>query len=844
MNTPLSQAVSSLTLGRWLLRAYLWALLLVLAVAAAGYGVLATWQQTQHQHAARQQAEALAARLQAQVGQYLQAVEAVSRDPQLASVFQQNDDAALKQRQQALVQVLAAARVVLIDAGSETRWQGPYPRLSFAEQDMLLAARNGEQPRLEYHALPDQPAQLAVLRAVLVGEQIVGYVLASFDAEPLRAAVSAWQRGGARFEVLQRVGEESVAIVAWGDAALARGIAQDGERIGEQAGTVAATRVQWRYWQAAAPWQMFGLDWRVWYGLAVLLILGLLALMLLALRRVLQQRLVQDGDVVYQFVKDRMYQRWLGKEYAAGLLPLQQALQDIKNLPWGEHIGRGARDEDDEEDTRVLRDLFDADTEQRDVRKTGLEELMTVTTTERHAANPNIAREIFRAYDIRGIVGRTLTSEVAYDIGRAFGSEAHAHGEQNIIVGRDGRCSSIELAQSLIQGIRDSGRNVIDVGEVPTPMVYFATNYLSARTAVMVTGSHNPPDYNGFKLVLRGEAMAEAAIALLYQRIVNGDYLCGDGSLSSQDLQADYVARICSDVQIGRELKVVIDCGNGVAGKVAPVLLQVLGCEVVELNCEVDGTFPNHHPDPSQPENLRQLIAAVREHRADVGLAFDGDGDRIGVIDARGNVIWPDRLLMLFARHVLRQQPGGEIIYDVKSSRHLRRVIQEADGLPLMWKTGHSLLKAKLRISGALLAGELSGHIFFNDRWYGFDDALYASARLLEILSNDTRSSHKVFADFPDAISTPELQLKMKEGESFRFIERLHEEARFSNAELITIDGIRAEFKDGWGLVRASNTTPSLVFRFEADSEAALRRIMDEFRQVLLSLQPDLQLPF
>ncbi len=455
-----------------------------------------------------------------------------------------------------------------------------------------------------------------------------------------------------------------------------------------------------------------------------------------------------------------------------------------------------------------------------------------------------IPASIFRAYDIRGVVGDTLTAEIVYELGRAIGSEAYARGQQTVIVARDGRLSGPEFVQALSNGLRASGRDVIDVGRVPTPVLYFATHYLSSSSGVMVTGSHNPPDYNGFKMVLRGETLAETAIQRLRSRIETGDLLSGNGTYKVANVVPDYIERITSDIRLARPLKVVVDCGNGVAGELAPHLLRLLGCDVTELYCEIDGTFPNHHPDPSQPENVAELIKTVKKLKADVGLAFDGDGDRLGVISSQGEIIWADRQMMLYAKDVLSRNPGAEIIFDIKCSTHLARVIREYGGQPLMWKTGHSLVKAKMKETGAPLAGEMSGHIFFKERWYGFDDALYTAARLLEILARDMRSTSEVFAELPNAISTPELKIELQEGEQLPFVARLLEQAKFPDAKITTIDGLRADFQDGWGLVRASNTTPSLVLRFEADTTTALLRIQDQFRVKLLELNPNLKLPF
>ncbi len=458
-----------------------------------------------------------------------------------------------------------------------------------------------------------------------------------------------------------------------------------------------------------------------------------------------------------------------------------------------------------------------------------------------------ISTLIFKAYDIRGIVGRTLTDAIVFDIGRAIGSEAHDSGLGAVVLARDGRLSGPAFVEALGRGIRGAGIDTIDAGMVPTPLLYYAAHELGAGSGVMVTGSHNPPDYNGFKIMLGGETLAGARIQRLRERIVDDDLYEADTPGGSRQIAPidDYIARVCRDIHPARALRIVVDCGSGVAGIVAPRLLRALGCDVVELYCEVDGNFPHHHPDPSQPENLVDLIAAVAARRADLGLAFDGDGDRLGVIDPTGKVIWPDRQMMLYAADVLSRKPGAPIIFDVKCSRHLERVIREHGGEPVMARTGHSLIKAKLKELDAPLAGEMSGHIFFKERWYGFDDALYTAARLIEILARDPRPPAAVFATLPDTVSTPELRLDFaEEGENHAFMERFLANPRFDGARVITIDGLRAEFPDGWGLVRASNTTPSLILRFEADDDAALERIKTGFRRALHAVDPRLSLPF
>jgi phosphomannomutase/phosphoglucomutase len=469
---------------------------------------------------------------------------------------------------------------------------------------------------------------------------------------------------------------------------------------------------------------------------------------------------------------------------------------------------------------------------------------MPKSDTAANAASAPLPPEIFKAYDIRGIVGKTLTPEIVERIGQALGSEALASKQKRFVIGRDGRLSGPELSAALARGIARAGCDVVDIGMAPTPVVYFAIQHLDAGSGVAVTGSHNPPDYNGLKMVIGGITLSGDMIQKLRARILNNDLISGQGTISSSDVRAAYLDRVTSDVKLARPMRVAVDCGNGVAGELAPQLLKRLGCQVTELFCKIDGTFPNHHPDPSKPENLEDLIAEIKKGGYDVGLAFDGDGDRLGVIAPDGHVIWADRQMILYARDVLSRHPGGEIIYDVKCSRTLDAEIRKAGGKATMWKTGHSFIKAKLRESGALLAGEMSGHIFFKERWYGFDDGLYTAARLLELLSRDPRPTQEIFASLPNTLNTPELNLKFAEGEHFTVIKELVQRARFPDAKLTTIDGLRADFADGFGLVRASNTTPVLVLRFEADNQSALERIQNRFRELILSVRPGMALPF
>jgi phosphomannomutase len=453
-----------------------------------------------------------------------------------------------------------------------------------------------------------------------------------------------------------------------------------------------------------------------------------------------------------------------------------------------------------------------------------------------------LSASIFKAYDIRGVVPATLDAEVAEALGRAFGSAARAAGETTVAVGRDGRLSGPALAQALIQGLVATGIEVIDVGAVTTPMLYFAAHTL-CRSGIQVTGSHNPKDYNGFKMVLAGRAIYGDEIQALRRVMEDGSAsLAAGGSVRKVDVTEAYTQRIAGDIRLARPMKIVVDSGNGIAGASAPAILRAIGCEVVELFSEVDGNFPNHHPDPSKPENLRDLIAALKAGDAELGLAFDGDGDRLGIVTKDGSNIYPDRQMMLFAQDVLSRVPGGTIVYDVKCSQRLGPAIAAAGGQPLIYKTGHSLIKAKMKEIDSPLGGEMSGHIFFKERWFGFDDGTYAGCRLLEILSKSPNASDVLNA-LPTSFSTPELNVACAEGEPHSVVAKLVQSATFAPpAQVSTIDGVRVDWPDGFGLVRASNTTPVLVLRFEGQTEAALHRIEAEMLALLRSVKPDAKL--
>ncbi len=451
---------------------------------------------------------------------------------------------------------------------------------------------------------------------------------------------------------------------------------------------------------------------------------------------------------------------------------------------------------------------------------------------------------IFKAYDIRGIVDDTLTDDITFKIGQAVGSEVRAHGGTSIVIGRDGRLSGPRLATALSNGLRAAGVNVIDIGLAPSPVVYYSSYSKDIPSCIAITGSHNPPNYNGFKMVVDGVTLSAERIQAIKQRIIDNDVTSGEGTYQEQEVIGDYLQTIIGDIKLDRKMKIVIDSGNGVAGATAPQVFRGIGCDVIDLFSEVDGNFPNHHPDPSQIENLQDLISAVKEHDAELGLAFDGDGDRLGVVSKQGEIVWADRQMILFARDVLERNPGAEIIYDVKCSRNLATEIEAAGGKATMWRTGHSFIKAKLRETGAALAGEMSGHIFIKDRWYGFDDGVYAGARLLEILSKKSETPQEIFDALPDSVNTPELRMEFAEGEHYAFMEKLQEVAEFPNGNVSTIDGLRVDYPDGFGLIRPSNTTPILVIRFEADSQSAIEAIQMDFRAAVHTVDPNQPVPF
>ena len=887
-------------------KAYISGVVALFALAVGAYVVLVEHERKVTASHADSVKERLANDIEAILRQYVGRVNLLTADPNLGELI--DFPASREMRQDDLARMIDAKKVMLFGRGEEKSLAGEYPLLTFSELDLVYQAENGQQPRIEYHKLQDGGGHLDIVRPFKRGEEIIGFILVRFADEPLLASIKRLAVPNGRMELSQILSNNRLeSFVSWGDEAAKLKMEALNVSFLDAAWKLSYWELPIGPEIMGLDWRVFfWLTFFEIIAVLALMMTVFRRMMDKAMTssasvlfgyvrdrlsgqwmgkaysthlRELQPTLNNLENLTWN-MQSQVEQEVLPveteepKQSAAeasemGRKEFERSYVDImyqgKNIEIEEDGESPARRQAIEETKPLSAKLTDK-AEKAEVSRVlaslaaTLKDDVSVdldvdAVTEVNAATPHesianvtkdveLQQSIFRAYDIRGVVGETLSADIAYQIGRAFGTEAWEKGEQAIIVGRDGRHSSQALSEALVRGLCESGRDVIDLGEVPTPLVYFATHYLNARSAVMVTGSHNPVEYNGFKLVLRGEALSDKDVYRIYERIQSGDFSVGGGSYSEQNLSTDYSARIQADVQFKRNLKVVVDCGNGVASEFAPSLLRSLGCEVVELYCKVDGSFPYHHPDPSQPVNLQALISEVKQHQADVGLSFDGDGDRLGVVDSLGNIVWPDKQLMLFAKHVLAKNSGGQVLYDVKCSRHLHRLIESYNGKPLMWKSGHSLMKAKIKETGAVLAGELSGHIFFNDRWYGFDDALYTAVRLLEILSNDERSCSEVFAEFPDSFSTPEILVKMEEGEHIKLIDELKQKIELSEAQLIMIDGVRAEFKEGWGLVRASNTSPSLIFRFEAQNEQALDHIKTLFKLQVQRLAPDLKLPF
>lgn len=793
----------------------------------------------------RTAAEVYAQRLGDEVQRYTNALWGISMNPHLHSLLLEGNTVALQDyAKQHQTFFPGSLNLRIFRQGMAKLDQSSTPHIGYACLDLIhLATQSHKATPVEAHVFASPQQHIDIVQPIMnSGGDVLGHIQLSLNVAEVKTWVSK-VAGDAYIEVSQTAGNKGALQLASGGTGKQN---SDAETI-----SIPGTAWQARIW---LPASVITTQWTMWMYIVALLSIVMSGLVVLLLKRSVSETIRTDLDnfmhMIFEHAKGAKKH-----DYSFYMPEFAEAARQTVNLEISTTTER-ERDGDPDainmasaaampemnpmymsQDSMSVEELSDE----------AMSEMKSATKPAAPAAETNPALPpavIFKAYDIRGIVGSTLNANYARLIGLALGSEAKNRGLSSIAFARDGRLSGPELGQSLVQGLQQSGINVIDVGMVPTPVLYYAAAEHADGTGVMLTGSHNPPDYNGFKMVLGGETLSGDTIQQLRQRIESNDFTSGEGTYKTLPVTKPYMERIGSDVRLKRPLKVVVDCGNGVAGVVAPKLLKAMGCELIELYCDVDGKFPNHHPDPSKPENLRDVIEAVKLHSADIGLAFDGDGDRVGVIDSEGKVLWPDRLMMLFAADVLSRNPGAKIIYDIKCSSNLTKVIWEKGGEPLMWKTGHSLIKAKMKDTGALLAGEMSGHIFFKERWYGFDDGVYSAARLLEILSQQSATSAELFKTLPDAFNTPEINIKMQEGEHHSFIENFMIQADFGSANVTMIDGVRADFEDGWGLVRASNTTPVLVLRFEGKTAEALQRIQDKFKNAMLQVDPNLNFPF
>ncbi|MFO7604489.1 MAG: phosphomannomutase/phosphoglucomutase [Gammaproteobacteria bacterium] len=808
--------------------------------------------QSQQINMKRTAAELYAQRLGDEVQRYSHALWGISMNSRLHALLQDHNTQALQDyARQHQAYFPGALSLRIFKQGMARLDTSQTPHVGYACLDLLHRATEHRQaPPAEAHVFATPQQHVDIVQPIT---DATGQVLGHVQLALATSEINAWVNrvaGEAYIEVTQAAGGKPPLQLASGGS-------------GRQHSAAETIHIPGTAWQARIwlPASVVTTEWTKWMYIVALLAIVMSGLVVLLLKRSVSATLRADLDsfmrMIFEHAKGAKKH-----DYSFYLPEFAEAARMTANLDMGATMER-ERDDDPEAlkmaSTAIAPELnpMFMSQDNMSVEELSDEALSAMTNTSAAPAPQPQAPAatfgattalppavIFKAYDIRGIVGSTLTAEYAHLIGQALGSEARARGLTSIAFARDGRLSGPELGQALVKGLQQSGINVIDVGMVPTPVLYYAAAEHTQGTGVMLTGSHNPPDYNGFKMVLGGDSLSGDAIQGLRQRIENNDFTSGEGQYKTLPVTKPYMERIGGDVRLKRPLKVVIDCGNGVASVVAPKLFKAMGCEVIELYCDVDGKFPNHHPDPSKPENLRDVIEAVKLHRADLGLAFDGDGDRVGVIDSDGKVMWPDRLMMLFAADVLSRNPGAKIIFDIKCSNNLTKVIWEKGGEPLMWKTGHSLIKAKMKDTGALLAGEMSGHIFFKERWYGFDDGIYSAARLLEILAAQAGTSAALFATLPNAFNTPELNISMAEGEHHHFMEKFMQQADFGSANVMMIDGVRADFEDGWGLVRASNTTPVLVLRFEGKTPEALQRIQDKFKTAMQQVEPNLNFPF
>ncbi len=813
-------------------------IVLVLFVIVGGSWVLyskisADAKKAEHE-ANESMARNIATQAQEKLGSVKKKLTALAKDQQTINLFKEGaDNAALNAvAEEKQTQFEHALKLRYLKPGSYEVDNASIPPLTYASLDMLKKAETTSHINSEVHLFGTPNQHIVVIeRVVNSAFELIGLLHLSLDVGFFDSFAKEYKLDTGYAELTQDAAGKTLTLTSIGNAGLKQG----------EVTKVSVNDTRWliAYWSGG---EVVMASDESSPGLPLVPIVIVLLLMIGGVYFVMQKK----GAATVASDEDLINYQGAVRAIAEGAHPGVEHM--IPHLPKGERI------------TANLKPVSQGMTGD-DVTMIATpppivnSEAVTEPVEEEPAAHQNEIEEeqqlkidpvVFRAYDIRGIVEGSLTEAAVYEIARAIGTMANEQGQQGIVVARDGRVSSPMLGEALIKGLRSTGRDVIDIGVVPTPVLYFATHHLETGSGIMITGSHNAPEYNGLKIMLAGKTLSGDDIKEIESRAAAGEHATGQGDLRHADISADYVRRISEDIPValGSSLKIVVDCANGVAGTLAPQLLNAIGHDVIEMYCDIDGTFPNHHPDPSQPENLQELIERVKAEGADIGFAFDGDGDRLGVVDAEGNIIWPDRQLMLLAKDVLSRNQGAQIIFDVKCSRYLKSIIETNGGKPLMWKTGHSFIKNKMKEVDAPLAGEMSGHIFFKERWYGFDDALYTSARLVEIFTNSKIKPTELFAELPEGVSTPELRMALSEDQHAGFMEELADKLSVSDAEVITIDGLRIEYSDGWGLARPSNTSPYIILRFEGESEAVLERIKSEFRAAIKLVISDAELPF
>lgn len=799
-------------------------------------------------------------KFEAQTLQYQDMFQSWGSNPRLIQAIKSNNSQLLAQISQEIKSSLPGViNVTLFKRGTAKLNKDAFPPINFSVLDMIKQTERKKPSYPEIQMLKVAPSgsntsqsseagdqeqmqERTVLRIVMPirdGDKVYGTILSSFDYEPIIKDLAPLNPNAGALTIKQQFPDSR-----------ATEIFTFGQPFGDQLASVTA-KSKTPHWQAQFTLHKSYSEIHhneTLFWTAILIIGAICWLSAISVYFVFRGRLKKDLRSLERYFNiitagetdtaPKFNIRYFN-ETAVRILDLIDALVAAQHT-------RSAKAKRTNKPASMVDSTLDLNLEKNESELFGFDSTEEEDSTSTPTGQTGDSRldEIFRAYDIRGIVDETLTSDIVLSIGKAIGSEVLSQGESSIAVARDGRISGPELSQALIKGITSTGCNVINIGMTPTPLLYFAAQELNTNSGAMLTGSHNPVNYNGLKIVINGTTLANESLQALKHRIENNDFATGNGSVEENSVDSTYIDRIVEDVILARPMKVVVDAGNGVAGELAVELLTQLGCETIPLFCEIDGHFPNHHPDPSQPKNLEALIQEVKNQDAEIGIAFDGDGDRIGVVTNSGKMIYPDRLMMLFARDLLSRNPGADIIFDVKCTRDLLDMISNLGGRPIMWKTGHSLIKAKIKETGAILAGEMSGHIFFNDRWYGFDDALYSAARLLEVISMEAGNSDEVFDEFPEKCSTSELNIPVDEQNKFDIIEQVKKKGKFGQGKLTEIDGVRVDYDDSWGLVRASNTTPMLVCRFEGDNEEALDKVKIAFKNAIHKVDADLEIPF